>query len=532
MAFTKHTVTGDIRTIVGDDAAFDSVTADLIPSPSRSLIHDPGVGSYVVERTPVTVATDGTFTIPDILDSSETGLSYVLRVIPSSGGKQLASRRSAPFTVDADGRLDQLPFDDPTLSDAVKQAAFADAQVAGLLADTESQAYEAMLAVVPDVTGLAPKASPAFTGNPTAPTPAADDDSTQVATTAFVNAASDGIVAAQVNDAGSDTRAALVANFVGQTDPSTTNKRILSRSAPVFDASFVYSKISSVQDGAFVWSGMNISAGASTPTYFKCVGGTVTHSGPGNLDVFWSSVTHSGAREAGLFIGDITSSGGGNAYGSHVVLTASTSAPAFVVGHFAEFTLNVTPATSYGFSIVNNGPASMSAAINIDAKNWTGTSTGSRFGVGINVDASAASSSSTFLVLRGSWANGINLKGNSIAESGTLTFYNNKAIYWQDSGGTARPVFNVSSDNNVYMMAPASASQWLFRDSTNATTLARITSSGRADFSTGGVTSAYTSGGTQPGYTVNGHIRVWTDGSGSSYLVVDANGASKKVQIT
>lgn len=40
--------------------------------------------------------------------------------------------------------------------------------------------------VLVDLTKYAPKVSPAFTGNPTAPTPAADDSDTSIATTAFV----------------------------------------------------------------------------------------------------------------------------------------------------------------------------------------------------------------------------------------------------------------------------------------------------------------------------------------------------------
>jgi hypothetical protein len=40
---------------------------------------------------------------------------------------------------------------------------------------------------------VAPLASPAFTGTPTAPTPAAADNSTKVATTAFVKTAISGI---------------------------------------------------------------------------------------------------------------------------------------------------------------------------------------------------------------------------------------------------------------------------------------------------------------------------------------------------
>jgi len=40
---------------------------------------------------------------------------------------------------------------------------------------------------------LAPKASPAFTGNPTAPTQAAGNNSTRLATTAFVQTAVAGV---------------------------------------------------------------------------------------------------------------------------------------------------------------------------------------------------------------------------------------------------------------------------------------------------------------------------------------------------
>jgi hypothetical protein len=40
-----------------------------------------------------------------------------------------------------------------------------------------------------DLTGYAPKASPTFTGTPAAPTAAAGTNSTQLATTAFVNTA-------------------------------------------------------------------------------------------------------------------------------------------------------------------------------------------------------------------------------------------------------------------------------------------------------------------------------------------------------
>ena len=45
------------------------------------------------------------------------------------------------------------------------------------------------------LTAYAPKASPAFTGTPTAPTAAANNNTTQVATTAFVKTAIDNAVA-------------------------------------------------------------------------------------------------------------------------------------------------------------------------------------------------------------------------------------------------------------------------------------------------------------------------------------------------
>lgn len=56
--------------------------------------------------------------------------------------------------------------------------------------ETKSVAF---LSDIPSVAGLAPLASPAFTGTPTAPTPASGDNSTKVATTAFVKTAISGI---------------------------------------------------------------------------------------------------------------------------------------------------------------------------------------------------------------------------------------------------------------------------------------------------------------------------------------------------
>jgi hypothetical protein len=85
---------------------------------------------------------------------------------------------------------------------------------------TAAQGALADTAVQPgDLTGKADLASPAFTGNPTAPTASPGDNDGTIATTAFVTAAvaaggsggggSDADVAGYIADGGSDTRAAL-----------------------------------------------------------------------------------------------------------------------------------------------------------------------------------------------------------------------------------------------------------------------------------------------------------------------------------
>lgn len=64
-----------------------------------------------------------------------------------------------------------------------------------------------------DLSGYAPLDSPAFTGEPTAPTPAAGDDSTKIATTAFVQAAQ--VDASKASD--------VYLEFYGADDPDTTD---------------------------------------------------------------------------------------------------------------------------------------------------------------------------------------------------------------------------------------------------------------------------------------------------------------------
>lgn len=108
-----------------------------------------------------------------------TGLAYALTrnvVLPAGSG---------PFDfadlvdVDPTTALPPAPF--PTLADATVAATITDGPLTGAALDAE-YATLAALAL------KAPLASPAFTGDPTAPTPATSDNDTSIATTAFVKA--------------------------------------------------------------------------------------------------------------------------------------------------------------------------------------------------------------------------------------------------------------------------------------------------------------------------------------------------------
>ena len=337
-------------------------------------------------------------------------------------------------------------------------------------------------------------------------------------------------------------------SLVSQVDGSTVNKRVASRYQPVFDSSFVYSKISSVQDGLFVWSGLNVSAGAATPTYFKAVGGSITHSGPGNIDVFWASVTHTGPREAGLFIGDITSSGGGNNYGIHTRLTQTTLAPSdILVGYECELVPNVARGAAHYYHLLlqNSGSQPVSAGIQIESPAGGG---GGKFDKGINFDSTAADVSATGIFMGGVWGAGIDMNNNSIVGIGSLsglgsagsrfvrvadflTLDNTRNIGFKDSAGNRQKTLAVSSSDATQLFLAKAAGQFEFRDFADSANIARITSSGRAEF-TGGVTTKYTSGAVQPSFLTNGQVEVWQDtGSGTSYLVVNVNGVSKKVAV-
>jgi uncharacterized protein YbjQ (UPF0145 family) len=148
------------------------------------------------------------------------GLQVQLNVTNStvsnlSGAAEVVSNKSASTTLGGVNASDQLyptqratktyvdqavaQISSGTISDATTLAA-GKIQLAGDLSGT---------ATSPTVPGLANKAdinSPTFTGSPTAPTPSLADNSTQIATTAFVNSK---VNAATVNDASSAAKGIL-----------------------------------------------------------------------------------------------------------------------------------------------------------------------------------------------------------------------------------------------------------------------------------------------------------------------------------
>lgn len=92
------------------------------------------------------------------------------------------------------------------------------------------------LPTVPGLAGKAPLASPAFTGNPTAPTPATSDNDTSLATTAFVQA----VVAALINAAPGalDTLDELAAAMGDDANFATTVTNALALKAPLASPTF------------------------------------------------------------------------------------------------------------------------------------------------------------------------------------------------------------------------------------------------------------------------------------------------------
>jgi len=239
------------------------------------------------------------------------------------------------------------------------------------------------------------------------------------------------------------------------------------------------------------------------------------------------------------------------AYVSTTMASPSTTIPvtsfttSSVINSGGTVTVGVN-STYLGLLIEQNGSETASAGISITGPGSAATP----YNFGINFDATAAAPGATAIMIGGSWGSGINMNANSITSVGSITstgtspnrdvrladnmvLDNNRHIKFKDAGGTNRKIMSVTSSDNTRFIAAGATKEWEFYDSTEATKVARITGSGRADFSVAGVTTKYTSGATQPAFLTNGQVEVWHDtGTSTDYLIVNVNGVSKKVALS
>ena len=161
MTVTTWTLTGDLLTwdgkpypLTGSTPISGYVTA------SADAFQDAGHATLLGPTFPLAIAADGSFSATGIPDSSETGQSYTVTVTyrPAGHGRPRAWT-SDPFTVNASGRFDEMPFVPPDISEAQRLAALTDAQVAALVADGDSLTQASLTAIRtsynPGASGLA-----------------------------------------------------------------------------------------------------------------------------------------------------------------------------------------------------------------------------------------------------------------------------------------------------------------------------------------------------------------------------------------
>lgn len=163
MAVTTWTLTGDVTSLVGDAwpttgtaAAEAYLTASDADGPVSHYV-DAGTAVLFGPTIPVTIAADGSFSEAGIPDSSETGLSYTftLSYRPTGHGRKKVVTTDA-FTVNASGRLDQMPFVNPDFSSAQLLANATDAVVSGIVADESSLTNVALEAEIAEALAFTP----------------------------------------------------------------------------------------------------------------------------------------------------------------------------------------------------------------------------------------------------------------------------------------------------------------------------------------------------------------------------------------
>lgn len=206
-----------------------------------------------------------------------------------------------------------------------------------------------------------------------------------------------------------------------------------------------------------------------------------------------------------------------------------TATPQAQITAATAVTVGVTSAW-YGNLIRNSGAYGISAGVQIEAPEYTGNrATTPPFLVALNFDASAASPLATAIKIGGSYGTGLDMNANTITQVGSVTAVadpsdgnaknfriveyvlvdNNRGVKAKDTGGTPRLVFSLTGSDNTRLLLGKSTGQFEFVAFDGATTLARITASGRGDFSVGGITLPHVGSATPTGGT-SGDVKVGT----------------------
>jgi len=218
---TAHGLTvANVVTLAGSQTLTNKVlTAPTITSPS---ITTPTITSPTITGTGTITATSFTGNLTGNVTGTVTGTATL--DLPKTGGTMSGAIAMGTNKITGMG--------DPTLAQDAATKAYTDLQISNLVNGATS-AYDTLkeiadllvadestaAALATTVAAKAPLASPALTGNPTAPTQSLSDNSTKIATTAYA----DRIVAtAPGNLSGVITSVGAVTSITAQTGTGTT----------------------------------------------------------------------------------------------------------------------------------------------------------------------------------------------------------------------------------------------------------------------------------------------------------------------
>lgn len=297
---------------------------------------------------------------------------------------------------------------------------------------------------VSQVTGAAPLASPAFTGTPTAPTPSTTDNSTRVATTAWVLAQNYGSSSGNVSGPTSSVTGDI-ATFNGSTGKTIQDSGIaVSALAPLASPAFT---------GSLTVSGTGAGAlGLSQGSPVSPIANTVQLMAPAALPVSGYQAIVPQAGAAGVWHGT---------YGNAAAGTVSESG-----GQLQQSGVNITSGGS-GYSVVPacyvtggggsggactaiiNGGAVTGVMITSGGSGYTGTATlnfANQVQIAFGYGTSLASGDFTIGSGWGSTAALSNITGTSQAFNLTVTA--------SGSGIAANPTLTLTFHSGAWMSAP------------------------------------------------------------------------------